>query len=458
MNKIDLSLNKEDFYKKYGRKKTVSLFTLGCKVNQYETEAITEQFLRAGYAIGQFAEKNDIYIVNTCTVTNIADKKSRKILSRAKKNNPESIVVAVGCYVQMRHEELKEMPYIDLLVGNTHKDQLVKYIEVYQQHNSVNIDIEDMNHVREYEELNIQKQQNKTRSTLKIQDGCDQYCTYCIIPYTRGHVRSRQPEAIIEEVHLLVSYGYQEIVLTGIHIGSYGKDLDNVTLIGLIQQLNAINGLKRIRIGSIEPGLVTEEFVHALVQCEKVCPHFHLSLQSGSNSVLKRMHRKYTVQQYKEKVQLLCRYYDAPALTTDIIVGFPMETEEETKETLEFAQSIGFSDVHVFKYSKRDGTKAAEMKGQIDEQVKQRRSQQLIELMKEQLQLMAEIDCLEKQIHLLEEELLDVRARIKLFENRRIPNAKTAIRKIGQKLQDDERLTIATAKVVKTSQKEGVMV
>ncbi len=357
---------------------SVAFHTLGCKVNQYETEAMTEQFVKAGYNIGEFDEKNDIYIVNTCTVTNIADKKSRKMLSRAKKNNPHGIVVAVGCYVQIQHEQLKDMPYIDLLIGNTQKNQLVEIVQSFQDQ-SLNIaKIEDVHHNIVFEELHIEAQQNKTRSTLKIQDGCDQYCSYCIIPYTRGIVRSRDPQAVINEVKELVLHGYQEIVLTGIHIGSYGKDLEGVTLIHLIEQLNQIEGLKRIRIGSVEPGLISEEFVQRLSQCEKVCPHFHLSMQSGSDSVLKRMNRKYTSKEYYEKVELLRRYYTEPALTTDVIVGFPMETEKEAQTTKAFVEKVAFSDVHVFKYSIREGTKAAKMTPQVDGEVKNQRSQELI--------------------------------------------------------------------------------
>ena len=359
---------------------SVAFHTLGCKVNQYETEAMTEQFIKAGYQIGQFDEKNDIYIVNTCTVTNIADKKSRKMLSRAKKINPDGMVIAVGCYVQIRHDELQDMPYIDLLIGNTKKNQLVEIVKAYQEENKKEPEIEDVHHNIEFEELHIEAQQNKTRSTLKIQDGCDKYCSYCIIPYTRGSVRSRQPQAVIDEVKNLVAHGYQEIVLTGIHIGSYGKDLDGPTLIDLIEGIDSIEGLKRIRIGSVEPGLITRKFVERLKGCKKVCPHFHLSMQSGSDRVLDRMNREYTSQEYFDKAKLLRKYYDDPALTTDVIVGFPMETEDEAKETKAFVKKIGFADTHVFKYSIRQGTRAAKMKPQVNGEIKNKRSQELIEV------------------------------------------------------------------------------
>ncbi len=381
---------------------SVAFHTLGCKVNQYETEAMTEQFIKAGYHIGEFDEKNDIYIVNTCTVTNIADKKSRKMLSRAKKNNPEGIVIAVGCYVQIRHDELHDMPYIDLLVGNTKKNQLVDLVQAYQQDHQIEPEIEDVHHNIEFEELHIEAQQNKTRSTLKIQDGCDRYCSYCIIPYTRGIVRSRHPKAVLDEVNDLVSHGYQEIVLTGIHIGSYGKDLEQVTLIDLIEQLDRIQGLKRIRLGSVEPGLITEDFVKRLVNCKKVCPHFHLSMQSGSDSVLRRMNRQYASQEYFEKTDLLRRYYKDPALTTDVIVGFPMETDEEAEETIAFIQKIGFADVHVFKYSIRQGTRAAKMKPQVAGEVKNIRSHQLIEVAKK-----SKSDYLKRRIGQLQDVLIE---------------------------------------------------
>lgn len=360
--------------------KTVAFHTLGCKVNQYETEAITEQFVGAGYSVKSFDEVADIYVVNTCTVTNIADKKSRKMLSRAKKMNEDAVVVAVGCYVQVAHEQLEEVPFIDLLIGNTHKDEVVQAVERYLDDNRKENLIEDVHHDVVYEELTIDGQEHKTRSTIKIQDGCNQYCSYCIIPYTRGQIRSRKPESVINEVEQLAKAGYKEVILTGIHLGSYGLDLEEVTLIELIESLDAIEGIERIRLGSLEPNFITEELLERLVACKSVCDHFHLSMQSGSDSVLKRMKRRYDTAAYYEKVELLRKYYDDPALTTDVIVGFPMETDEEEKETYEFVEKVGFSDLHVFKYSIREGTAAARMKPQVDGLVKTRRSKSLTEL------------------------------------------------------------------------------
>lgn len=358
----------------------VAFHTLGCKVNQYETEAITEQFIAAGYEVARFEESADIYVVNTCTVTNIADKKSRKMLSKAKKMNNDSVVVAVGCYVQVAHDSLEDTPYIDVLIGNTHKNEVVSIVEDYIRTNKSNDLIEDVHHDVVFEELHIDAQQSKARSTIKIQDGCNQYCTYCIIPYTRGAIRSRQPESVLGEVRGLALKGYHEIILTGIHLGSYGKDLDNVKLIDLIEELDKIDGINRIRLGSLEPNFITPELLKRLVKCDSVCDHFHLSMQSGSDSVLARMKRHYSSTDYKAKVDLIREYYKRPGITTDVIVGFPMETEEEARETYDFVRSVEFSDLHVFKYSIRKGTKAADMKPQVDGLVKSQRSKELSEL------------------------------------------------------------------------------
>lgn len=360
--------------------KTVAFHTLGCKVNQYETEAITEQFLAAGYEVKAFEEKADIYVINTCTVTNIADKKSRKMLARAKKLNEHAVVVAVGCYVQVAHEQLDQVPYVDILIGNTHKNEVVSIVEQYiQDHKKMDL-IEDVHHDVVYEELHIDRQENKTRSTIKIQDGCNQYCSYCIIPYTRGQIRSRKSESVIREVKDLAKAGYKEIILTGIHLGSYGLDLENVLLIELIEDLDKIPGIDRIRLGSLEPNFITEELLVRLKACKSLCDHFHLSMQSGSDSVLERMKRRYRTSEYMDKVKLLRSFYDDPAITTDVIVGFPMETDEEEAETLKFVEEVGFSDLHVFKYSIREGTSAARMKPQVDGRAKQNRSQKLIAL------------------------------------------------------------------------------
>ncbi len=360
--------------------KAVAFHTLGCKVNQYETEAITEQFLSKGYKVVEFNEIADIYIINTCTVTNIADKKSRKMLAKAKKLNNEAIVVAVGCYVQIAHDKLEDALYIDILIGNTHKNEVVSIVEDYiKTHQRIEL-IENVQENLIYEELTIDMQHSKTRSTIKIQDGCNQYCTYCIIPYTRGKIRSRSFNAVIEEVTRLVVNDYKEIILTGIHLGSYGKDLNDVTLIKLIEKLDKIKGLRRIRIGSLEPNFITRELLERLSRCKTVCDHFHLSMQSGSDSVLNRMKRHYNTKEYYEKVLLLREYYKNPSLTTDIIVGFPMETREEENETYEFVQKVEFADLHVFKYSIRGGTKAAEMKPQISGILKSDRSKRLTKL------------------------------------------------------------------------------
>lgn len=356
---------------------TVAFHTLGCKVNQYETEAIAEQFLNCGYSIVDFDEVADIYVVNTCTVTNIADQKSRQMLSKAKKRNEQALVVAVGCYVQLAHEHLDQYPYIDIMVGNTHKNQIVEIVEKFRETHQKNVYIEDVHGDVLYEELSIETQQSKTRSTIKIQDGCNQYCTYCIIPYTRGKIRSRHIQTILVEVERLVSAGYQEIILTGIHLASYGKDLEDTTLIELLTQLNGVEPLKRIRLGSIEPTFVTRELLEQLVKLEKVCDHFHLSMQSGSDSVLKRMNRRYLSSVYFEKVQLLREFYKNPAITTDVIVGFPMETREEHLETKVFIEKVRFSEMHIFKYSIREGTKAAAMKPQVSGTVKNERSKEL---------------------------------------------------------------------------------
>lgn len=358
----------------------VGFHTLGCKVNQYETEAITELFEQKGYQIVDFNELADIYIINTCTVTNIADKKSRKMLSKAKGMNQNAVVVAMGCYAQVAEEKLQENPEIDLIVGNTKKNEIVDLVENYlSQHTKINT-VEDMTHQNQYEELWVSKNEDKKRAHIKVQDGCNQYCSYCIIPYTRGRVRSRNAESIIKEVQAIADNGYKEIVLTGIHLASYGKEFENYALIDLLEELNNISGLKRIRLGSLEPTLITEPFVKRLSQLEKLCPHFHLSLQSGCKDTLKRMNRKYTPEEYRQSVSHLRNAYHQPSITTDIIVGFPGETEEEFKQTLDFVREIAFSDCHVFKYSPRNGTKAALMQNQVDEKMKNYRSKVLTEL------------------------------------------------------------------------------
>ena len=373
-------------------KKTAAFLSLGCKVNSYETEAMRGMFETAGYEIVDFKDKADVYIINTCTVTNIADRKSRQMLHQAKKRNPDAIIAAVGCYVQAAQEELLEDSAVDIVVGNNKKSDIVSLVEKFRESNLKEELITDINTENEYEKLNLSSTFEKTRAFIKIQDGCNRFCSYCIIPYVRGRVRSRDEEEIIEEIENLVKMGYKEFVLTGIHISSYGSDKlkqegihkqnsnaqEINPLAQLITKVSNIEGIERIRLGSLEPRIITEDFVKAIAQIKQFCPHFHLSLQSGSNSVLKRMNRKYSAEEYYEKVLLLKRYFEHPAFTTDVIVGFPGETEEEFKETVEFVKKIGFSQIHVFKYSKRAGTVAAKMPDQVPEDLKTRRSNELI--------------------------------------------------------------------------------
>lgn len=374
--------NKRNFNIKDAR---VAFLTLGCKVNSYETEAMQALLLAAGATLVEFHETADIYVVNTCSVTNMADRKSRQMLHRAKKNNPEAVVVAAGCYAQTAEEEAMRENGVDVVVGNNQKKQIVEILEQYMT--GVENKRLEIGKETEYEELSLDTQVEHTRAYIKIQDGCNQFCSYCIIPYARGRIRSRKPQDVVEEVKRLADSGYQEVVLTGIHLSSYGRtsyekalEEDRQPLLELICRLNEIEGIRRIRLGSLEPRIITENFVKTLCECEKVCPHFHLSLQSGSDTVLKRMNRKYSTEEYAASVELLKKYYTAPAITTDIIVGFPQETEEEFEETLQFAKRIGFSKIHVFKYSRRQGTVADKMTGQIPETVKTTRSERLLVL------------------------------------------------------------------------------
>ena len=353
-------------------KRRAAFLTLGCKVNQYETDAMEEILEKAGYEIVSFKETADVYIINTCSVTNMADRKSRQMIHRAKKNNPDAIIVAAGCYVQAAEEELAKKNEADILVGNNKKKDIAQILEEYfaakepEQEVPVVSEVIDINHTKEYEDLIIHKVNEHTRAYIKIQDGCNQFCSYCIIPYTRGRIRSKNPEEVIEEVKNLAAQGYKEIVLTGIHLSSYGKDLGTVNLLDVIKRIQQIEDVERIRLGSLEPRIITEEFVKELVKCDKVCPHFHLSLQSGCDQTLKRMNRKYDTARYMESCDLLRQYFDDPAITTDLITGFPEETEEEFAQTLDFIARVGFADMHVFPYSIRPGTKAAEMESQVD--------------------------------------------------------------------------------------------
>ena len=350
----------------------------GCKVNQYETNAMIQKFIENNYEIVDFEEKADIYIINTCTVTNMSDRKSRQMLRRVKKSNPNSILVVVGCYVQVGKQELEKIDDIDIILGNNETNNIVEYVEKYKEKREK---ITDVMHQKEFVDFGSVTYTNKTRATIKIQDGCDRFCTYCIVPFARGRVRSRQLSNIIEEVQKIAKRGIQEIIVTGIHIASYGKDFNyKVTLIDVLEEINKVDGIKRIRIGSLEPTIMNREFLDRLSKLDKVCNHFHLSLQSGCTSVLKKMNRKYTADEFKESVNLLRRYYPDAMLTADVIVGFPGETEEEFEETYKFLKEIKFYRMHIFKYSQRNGTKAAIMPNQIDGNIKEERSNRLIKL------------------------------------------------------------------------------
>ena len=358
--------------------KTIAFCTLGCKVNQYETNAMIEQFIKKGYTIKDFNEKADIYIINTCTVTNMADRKSRQMLRKVKELNKNAIVVACGCYAQVASEELEKIEEVDLIFGTNEKNKIVDYIEEWNDKKSI---VTDVMYQKEFLDFGTTDYTEKTRAVIKVQDGCDRFCTYCIIPYARGHVRSRKQENVLEEIQKLASKGIKEVVITGIHVASYGKDFkENIELIDLLEKINEVEGIERIRLGSLEPTLITKEFVKRLTKLNKICDHFHLSLQSGCNETLKRMNRRYTTEQFKEAAQILRKAYANVALTTDIIVGFPGETETEFQTTYNFLKEINFYQMHVFKYSQRKGTKAAAMPNQIDGKIKEERSEKLIEL------------------------------------------------------------------------------
>ena len=362
-----------------------ALHNLGCKVNSYETEAMQQLLEAAGYQIVDFEEKADVYIINTCSVTNVADKKSRQMLHRAKAKNPEALVVAAGCYAQAAGEKLLEDTAIDLVIGNNKKAELVQLLEERLAGQEPQDAVIDISATQEYEALRIERQADHTRAFIKVQDGCNQFCSYCIIPYTRGRVRSRRPEDVEKEVRDLAEKGYQEIVLTGIHLSSYGTDFkeEHQDLLELTKRLHQISGVKRIRFGSLEPRLITEEFARELSAMEKICPHFHLSLQSGCDATLKRMNRHYTCEDYLYRCGILRKYFEDPAITTDVIVGFPGETDEEFAETKKFLEKIHFYEMHVFKYSRRAGTRADRMPDQVPEPVKTKRSAELLALEKE---------------------------------------------------------------------------
>ena len=397
---------------------TAALHSLGCKVNSYETEAMQQLLEAAGYEIVPFTEKADVYLINTCSVTNMADRKSRQMIHRARKQNPDAVVVAAGCYVQAEPEKLKQDLAVDLIIGNNKKQDLVRILEDYRKDcNTPKAHLIEIGGTKEYEELKISRIADHTRAFLKVQDGCNQFCSYCIIPYTRGRVRSRRPEDVTAEVKTLAEAGYQEVVLTGIHLSSYGVDFpeqERIGLLELIRQVHEIEGIRRIRLGSLEPRIITEEFVKALASMEKFCPHFHLSLQSGCDETLKRMNRHYTTEDYEKRCQILRRYFEHPAITTDVIVGFPGETEKEFDKTRAFLEKIGFYEMHIFKYSRRAGTRADKMADQIPEPVKTVRSDKLLALEKE-MSLAYRKGFLEQEKTLLLEEEAEIDGRAYLI-------------------------------------------
>lgn len=367
------------------KQRRVAFCTLGCKVNQYETNAMMQEFIKNEYEIVEFEEVADVYVVNTCTVTNMADKKSRQMLRRVKEINPNSILVAVGCYAQVAKDDLAKIPEIDLILGTNEKKNIIKYTEELQlekEESKIQKEIvTDVIHNPEFADFGTVTYTEKTRAVIKVQDGCDRYCSYCIIPYARGRVRSRKPESILTEITEIAQNGIKEVVITGIHIASYGKDFkDKYELIDLLEEIDKIEGIQRIRLGSLEPKLITKEFVERLSKLRKICDHFHLSLQSGCDETLKRMNRRYTIEEFETGVKLLRNAYPQVNLTTDIIVGFPNETEEEFEITYQFLKRIAFYKMHIFKYSPRKGTKAAVMPKQVDGNIKEQRSKRLIEL------------------------------------------------------------------------------
>ncbi|MDB1946617.1 tRNA (N(6)-L-threonylcarbamoyladenosine(37)-C(2))-methylthiotransferase MtaB [Clostridium tertium] len=359
----------------------VAFSTLGCRVNVYESEAMAEKFIREGYEVVDASEAADVYVINTCTVTNMGDKKSRQIISRARRLNENATVAVVGCYSQIAPKEVSEIPGVDVVLGTRNKGDVVYYVNKARDEGKSQVHVEGVLKNKKFEELNIEEYQDKTRAFLKIQDGCNRFCTYCIIPYSRGSVCSKDPKKVLEEVNKLAEHGFKEIILSGIHTASYGLDLEgSVNLIDIIEEIEKVEGIERIRIGSIEPAFFTTEVIEKIKKFKKLCPHFHLSLQSGCDATLKRMNRRYTAKEYADSVNLLRETMPDVSITTDVIVGFPGETEEEFNETYEFLKNIKLTKTHVFKYSPRKGTKAADMQDQLDGSIKEKRSKLLIEL------------------------------------------------------------------------------
>ena len=366
--------------------KSVATYTLGCRVNQYETEAVQDLFKKEGYIVKDFDDVADVYIINTCTVTSFGDKKSRQIIRKAKKKNKNAIVVVMGCYAQAKPDEIAKIEDVDIIVGNNDKSKILEYVKSYIDSITDKNLVKDIKDTKDYDNLMLSSKHDRTREFIKIQDGCNQFCSYCIIPYVRGRVRSRQPELIIEEIENLTKLGYTEFVLTGIHAASYGKDLGNIDLVDLVYRVYKIDGVKRIRFGSLEPNIIDEKFIKMLKELsDKVCNHFHLSLQSGCDETLKRMNRKYTTKKYMDAVNLLRDNVEDILLTTDVIVGFPQETDEEFNKTLEFLKKVKFYKMHIFKYSKREGTVAAKLEGQVPDKIKDERSEILLKLSDENI-------------------------------------------------------------------------
>lgn len=364
--------------------KTVAFHNLGCKVNSYEMDIIEQKFTENGFQVVPFSQKADIYVINTCTVTNMADRKSRQMLHRAKALNPDSVIIAMGCYVQTSPEAVKSDDAVDIAIGNNTKTSIIEILNEYLKNREKKSSIIDINHTSEYESMMLTQTSDRTRAYIKIQDGCNQFCSYCLIPYARGRVRSRDKKEILEEIAGITEKGCKEVVLTGIHVSSYGitdpNDLSQNKLAELLEEIEKISTVERIRLSSLEPRVITEDFVKRISRLKKLCPHFHLSLQSGCDATLKRMNRHYTSAEYMEGVRLLRKYFDDPAITTDVIVGFPGETEEEFKDSYEFCKSVGFFEMHIFKYSKRKGTVAEKLPNQVADSDKDRRSDLMLEL------------------------------------------------------------------------------
>ena len=385
--------------------KNISFYTLGCKVNQYETNAMMQKFQEAGYQIVDINDNiSDICVINTCTVTNMSDRKSRHMLRKIKEKNHNAIIIATGCYAQVAKKQLEEMPEVDIVIGNDEKNDIVYFLEEYMKKQQKIVEVQDISKQKEFIDMGQITYTEKTRAVIKVQDGCNQFCSYCIIPYARGRVRSRKIENVVKEIKKIAERGIKEVVITGIHLASYGKDFnDGTSLIDLLEEINKIDGICRIRLGSLEPKIINEKFMDRLIKLEKICHHFHLSLQSGSNKTLKRMNRKYTTEEFKNIVEILRKYYDDVILTTDIIVGFPGENEEEFEETYNFLKEIKFYKMHVFPYSPRKGTLAERMPEQVDGNIKEKRSKKLIK-MSEQNQLEYNKKLIGKEVDVLFEE------------------------------------------------------